>query len=181
MRDLRTFLRRNPGEVVIVVLQDYVSPFDVRDAMVRTGLIDYVATLTWGEPLPTLRELVETDRRLLVFSENIKDAPAPPWYHDAFTWIQDTPFLFRSAEEFSCEPFRGRPDSPLFLVNHWVSNFPPSPADALPANSEPVLRQRFERCWQERGRMPNIISVNFSETGDLFRVVDALNREVAAR
>jgi hypothetical protein len=181
MRDLRTFLRRNPGEVVILVLQDYVSPFDVRDAMVRTGLIDYVATLTWGEPLPTLRELVETDRRLLVFSENIKDAPAPPWYHDAFTWIQDTPFLFRSAEEFSCEPFRGRPDSPLFLVNHWVSNFPPSPADALPANSEPVLRERFARCWQERGRMPNIIAVNFSETGDLFRVVDALNREAAAR
>jgi hypothetical protein len=176
MRDLRAFLRQNPGEVVILVLQDYVSPFAVQDAMVRTGLIDYVATLTWGEPLPTLRQLVETDRRLLVFSENVKDAPAPPWYHDAFTWVQDTPFHFRSVAEFSCEPFRGTPESPLFLVNHWISDFPPSTRDALPANSEAVLRDRFEQCWRERGRMPNIISVNFSEIGDLHKVVEALNR-----
>lgn len=176
MRDTRRFLRANPGEVVIWVLQDYVSPFDVQDAMVRTGLIDYVATLRWGEPLPTLRALIETDRRLIVFSENIGTGQAPPWYHDAFTWIQDTPYLFLSAEEFTCEPFRGRPESPLFLVNHWVSNFPPSPADALPANSEAVLRDRFARCRAERGRLPNILSVNFYETGDLLRVVEALNR-----
>ncbi|GIW17911.1 MAG: hypothetical protein KatS3mg064_1068 [Tepidiforma sp.] len=177
MRDLRAFLRQHPGEVVILVLQDYVDPFDVEKAMTRTGLIDYAAVLEWGQPLPTLRQLIETDRRLLVFSENVKDAPAPPWYHDAFTWMQDTPFLFRSAEEFSCEPFRGRPDSPLFLINHWVSRFPPSTRDALPANSAEVLRSRIERCWQERGMMPNIISVNFSSIGDLFAVVEEVNRK----
>ncbi len=176
MRDIRAFLRQHPGEVVILVLQDYVDPFDVQAAMTRTGLIDYAAALEWGRPLPTLRELIETDRRLLVFSENVGDRPAPPWYHDAFTWMQDTPFLFRSVEEFSCEPFRGRPESPLFLVNHWVSNFPPSPRDALPANSAAVLRERLERCWQERGRMPNLVAVNFSETGDLLPVVEEVNR-----
>ena len=178
--ELRTFLRENPHEVVILFLQDYVDPYDVEAAFERRRLSDYVYTIVPGAPMPTLREMIEVDRRLLVLSENVGERPAPPWYHDGFALAQDTPYAFRSVEEFSCAPFRGEEDSPLFLVNHWISRFPPSPRDAETPNSFDVLYGRARQCEAERGHLPNMIAVNFYETGDLFAVVEALNTERGA-
>jgi hypothetical protein len=175
--ELATFLREHPHEVVILFLQDYVDPYDVEAALQRRRLIDYVYTIVPGEPLPTLREMIEVDRRVLVLSENVGDTPAPPWYHDGFVLTQDTPYAFRSVEEFSCAAFRGDGSSPLFLLNHWISRFPPSPRDAETPNSFDVLYGRARQCEAERGRLPNMLAVNFYETGDLFDVVDALNGE----
>src|SRR5690606_29412281 len=136
----------HPHEVVILVLQDYVDPFDVEASFERTRLIDYVYAIEPGTPLPTLREMIELDRRILVLSENLGSQEAPPWYADAFTLVQDTPFSFKSVSEFVCRPFRGEAASPLFMVNHWISRFPPSPDDAAGPNSYDVLYERARRC-----------------------------------
>ncbi len=175
MAEVAGFLSDHPHEVVIFFLQDYVDPFDVQDAFERTRLIDYVFTIEPGAALPTLREMIEVDRRLLVFSENVADKEAPPWYHPAFELTQDTPYGFRSVGAFVCDPFRGDQTSPLFLLNHWISRSPPSPAHAESPNSFDVMYGRARQCQEERGKLPNVIAVNFYETGDLFAVVEALN------
>ena len=177
MTELAAFLRDNPHEVVLLFLQDYVDPFDVQGSFERTRIIDYVYTLEPGAPLPTLREMIELDRRLVVLSENVGTQPAPTWYHDGFALVQDTPFSFRSPGQFVCDPYRGDESSPLFLLNHWISRFPPSPEDAATPNSYEVLYGRARQCQDERGRLPNLIAVNFYETGDLFAVVEALNND----
>lgn len=177
MSDLGGFLRDNPHEVVILFLQDYVDPFDVQASFERTRLIDYVYTIVPETPLPTLREMIELDRRVLVLSENLGTQEAPAWYHDGFALVQDTPYSFRTVEAFACTAFRGDAESPLFLINHWLSRSTPSPTDAEGANSFDVLYDRARRCQEERGRLPNLIAVNFYETGDLIDVVDALNSE----
>lgn len=175
LTSLRKFLDANPNEVVIIFLQDYVSPFDVEAAFMRTRLIDYVYTIEEGQPLPTLREMIEVDRRLLVLSENVGDAPAPPWYHDGFKLTQETPYEFRSVEELSCRPNRGLPGSPLFQLNHWIARLTPLPSDAEVLNAYDFLLARARQCESERGRFMNLVAVNFYEVGDVFRVVDTLN------
>ena len=50
-----------------------------------------------------------------------KDGSGVDWLHPAFEFSQETPFSFASAEEFSCEPNRGTIDSPLFVVNHFIT------------------------------------------------------------
>ncbi len=177
MSQLTSFLNENPHEVVLMVLQDYVEPAAVVASFERTRLIDYVYTLAPGAPMPTLREMIESGRRVVVFSENLDDPAAPAWYHSAFELIQDTPYSFRSATEFSCDPFRGEEESPFFLLNHWISRSSPTPRDAQEANAFDLLHGRATQCQQERGRLPNLIAVNFYETGDIFQVVDALNEE----
>jgi hypothetical protein len=175
LTSLRKFLDANPNEVVILFLQDYVSPFDVEAAFARTRVIDYVYTFEKGKPLPTLREMIEVDRRIVVLSENVGDNPAPPWYHDGFKLTQETPYEFRSVDELSCRPNRGLPESPLFQLNHWIARVTPLPSDAEVLNAYEFLLARARQCEAERGRFMNLIAVNFYEVGDVFRVVDTLN------
>lgn len=175
LRNLESFLVQNPGEVVILFLQDYVDPFDVEAAFTRARLIDYVYALDAGAPLPTLRELIELDRRVIVLSENVGDQDAPPWYHNGFAFAQETPYFFRNASELSCEANRGDEDAPFFLFNHWLTTPLPSPSDVRLLNDYEFMLERARECEEERGQLPNFIAVNFYESGDTFRVVDALN------
>ncbi len=107
-------------------------------------------------------------------TENAWRAPVP-WLHRGFELTQETPFAFHSADDPSCEPNRGAPDAPLFLVNHWIEDIAPKPEDAELLNARVVLLARLRECVSERGLTPNLVAVNFYRTGDLFAVIDEVN------
>jgi len=144
LEDIHRFLVTHPAEVVVVINQDYVTPADFVDAIGDAGLTRYAATLGSGR-WPTLREMVESGRRLVLLAEN--HAGAAPWYQLAYERLtQETPFHFDSAAELlaassTCPPNRGTPGAPLFLLNHWVTTAPiQRPSDAAKVNAyEPLL------------------------------------------
>jgi hypothetical protein len=178
---LRDFLVLHPGEVVMVVNQDYVTPADFVAAVREAGLERFV--YRGGAPFPTLGELVESGHRLILRAEN--HAGAAPWYRLAYEKeLQETPYHFTRVAQLvdpgslkaSCAPNRGPKDAPLFLLNHWITTDPaPLPSLAGEVNSAPVLLARARECQRLRGRFPNLIAVNFYRQGDLFRAVDELN------
>ena len=182
LADIRAFLDDNPSEVVMLILQDATSPGDTADAITAAGLADRAATLRpqagSDRPLPTLGELVATKKNLVVFAEK-GGRGAPPWYQRAFDWFQETPFTFTDAAQMGCEANRGRADAPLFLVNHWVVASPPDPATAAAVNARPRLEDRFRRCLAERGRLPNVVAVDFADQGDVVATLRDLNRSLA--
>jgi hypothetical protein len=51
----------------------------------------------------------------------------------------------------------------------------PDPAAATEANDIDVLRARVQQCWEERGRRPNIVAVDFFDVGGVMELVDSLN------
>ncbi len=176
--DVKTFLDTNPNEVVILDLQDATSPADTAAAIERAGLGDRVATLRRGEPLPTLGELIRSGRTLLVFAE--QGGPgAPAWYQQTYQWFQETPFTFKSLDDFNCMPNRGPVTAPMLLVNHWVSEGGlADPSVASEANSRDVLEKRMQTCLQQRGLLPNIVAVDFAGQGDLVSTARKLNDEL---
>lgn len=165
--DVKAFLQSHPDDVVMLIIQDATTPADTAGEIERAGLGDKAATLVKGQPLPTLRELINADKRLLVFAE--QGGPgAPSWYMPAYEdWFQETDYAFPSLEGFNCKPNRGKPDNPLFLVNHWVRASPPDPSKAAQANSRDALERRLLTCLKERGLVPNVLAVDFAEKGDL--------------
>jgi hypothetical protein len=174
LRDVRLFLDTHRGEVILIFVEDHAGAADIVAAFVASGLERYAyahpqADAEW----PTLGELVERDERLLVLVE--KAGGATPWYHAGFELAQETPFSFASPEEFSCAESRGRGESPLFLLNHWIEDLTPSPADAEEVNARALLLARAEQCREGRERLPNLVAVNFYGLGDVFEVVDVLN------
>jgi hypothetical protein len=153
LTNIRRFLDENPDEFVIVFIQDAVSPEDTAKAFDRSGLTRYVHTHRRDEPWPQMRELIASDERLLVMAEE-HGGEGPPWYHDGFELTQETPYVFHSLEEVEdkrgCEPNRGSPNSPLFLINHWIERVNPSPGLAEKVNDRDVLLRRARRCARRR-------------------------------
>ena len=170
----RDFLVQNPGEVLVFVIEDYVTPADVEAAFRESGLERFVYRGGVTPPFPTLREMIDSDERLVVFGEN--DATGVPWYHPAFETIQETPYTFHAPGEFSCRPNRGGATAPLFQINHWIETTPtPKPSNAAIVNAHEFLLARARQCQKERGRLPNILAVDFALTGDVVGVAAELN------
>ena len=182
--EIREFLVTHPADVLVVVNQDYVTPSDFVGAVAAAGLERYALVPPAASGWPTLGELIERDQRLVVLAEN--EAGAAPWYQLAYERLtQETPFSFSAAAQLtgparvpaSCGPNRGTAAAPLFLVNHWINTDPvPRPGNAAVVNAYDALLGRARECQRIRGRRVNLLAVDFYERGDLFGVVDSLNR-----
>ena len=175
-RAIARFLAQNPEEVLIVDIEDYTRPKDTVALIERTGLADYVYEGPDGPPWPTLREMVDSGRRLLLVVEH-RTAGAPRWYRPAYRSVfQETPFRFKTPAQMSCAPGRGSPSNSLFLINNWIDTDPtPKPSNAAKVNAYDFLLGRARRCERERDRFPNVLNVDFFAEGQPERVIASLN------
>ena len=174
--DLTTaFLDEHPDEVVTLLIESHVSAEDTAAAVAQSGLDGYVRTQPPGAPWPTLREMIASGRRLVVFTES--GGGAPGWYLSLYEHSWETAYSFRTPADMSCAPNRGDPRHPLFVLNHFISDPVADRAMAAQINHDPTLLDRARRCMRESGRLPNFVAVDFYDVGGLFAVVDALNQE----
>jgi hypothetical protein len=178
LRHVRAFLARNPGEVLILSFEDSVTPEDTERVMREAGLLDDAWRGDVTASGPTLREMIDAGRRLLVMAE--EQTGGLPWLKAQFELAQETPFAFATpaalAAPGSCAPNRGRRRNPMLLVNHWVDTSPaPRPSLARVVNARDFLLGRARRCARERGGPPTLLAVDFAGVGDVFDVVDELN------
>ena len=174
LREIEDFLVTHPDEVIIIIFQDAISVELTVEVMASVGLSD--RAWSWDStvsPLPTLRVLIEAGKNLVVTGEH--GEPPPSWYHHAWDLITDTPYDFWEVEDFDCSRFRGKPESPLFLVNHWVGRPLPTEEGAAEVNTLDSLTARTSSCEATRDRQINILAVDFYNHGDLFSMVDQLN------
>lgn len=174
LETFRTFLTHHPGEVLLVIVQDEgVTLAELAAAVEAAGLRDVVYPGPFAAPWPTLGELVSRNQRLLLFVEHAQGGPA--WLPNAYDVFQETPFQFSTPESMTCARNRGGRANSLFLVNHFIESVPPRPTAAAPVNTLEFLERRARRCQRERRRVPNIIAVDFWETGDVVGAARALN------
>jgi len=175
LAEIREFLTTHPHEVMILFFQDAVGSELMSQAFSEANLASIAYTHRPGEAFPTLREMILNGTRLVISSES--HGPPPDWYHYGWDLFFDTPYSFKGIDEFNCDLYRGDEDSPLFLLNHWLSDPSglPDAKGAIDANSFDVLYKRASDCWAARGQIPNLVTVDFYATGDLISVVNALN------
>jgi hypothetical protein len=167
----------------VIIIEDYVSPADLVAAVKESGLDEYVYKGAIDRSSPTLGEMISSGRRVVLMAEN--QAGTAAWYRNGYgDVLQETPYRFKRASELTdpaglaktCAPNRGSKDNPLFLLNHWIDTSPaPKPSNAAKVNEHQALVARARECERRRGRVPNMIAVDFYATGDLFQVVEELN------
>ena len=177
--EVSDFLARNRGEVVVIYVEPFVPAEDVEAAFRRAGMLDDLARLDPSLPMPTLRQLGDAGRRVLVVTERDADA-AHPWYHDDDIFIQDTPLGITNAADLSCELNRGSAENPLLMLNMWADVFPPRVAPNVAFNDEELILDLAAECEQERDHLVNLIGVDFYDQGGLLDAVDQLNAERVA-
>ena len=170
---IASFLKDNPRQVLVLIVEDYVPPATVEKAFGAAGLTPYLAALPTHGMLPTLGQLIDSHHRLLVFAE--EKGGTPSWYMPAFEFIEDTPLGALHPGQLSCARYRGSIDSQLLLINHWVPPFPPSPTVNAQIGRAPFLRARVERCIADRGIHGAIVAVDFYQRTAVVDVAKELN------
>lgn len=175
LKDIADFLSENPNEVVTIVFESYISAESTKDAFVESGLIQYVYTYDDNIGWPTIGEMVALNKRVVVFTDT--DGGTFDWYMDIWDYCFDTEWHNVEKEDFNCEKKRGSLDNDLFILNHFLyGGFDlPSEEKAEIANSNPFFQERVSQCQNERGQIPNFITVDFYSIGDIFDVVNYIN------
>lgn len=184
LAEVRAFLDARPGEVIAFILETNADTVgreaQIRDAFAASGLLTYVHAQAPGAPWPTLGEMVAGGDRLVVLTDDASNAgcgAAPcPWYH--YLWSSfafETPFSNQTPESFTCNDLRGEPGNDLFILNHFLTQNNGSPFLAALVNGHPTIEARARDCWSFQRQMPNFVTVDYYEIGDVTRAVDLLN------
>ncbi|MFE9236547.1 hypothetical protein [Streptomyces sp. NPDC007007] len=175
LEDIGDWLRAHPTEIVTLIVQDDISPEETEQAFGEAGLVDllHAPDADPDAPWPTLAEMIDSGRRLVVFAEKA-DGPAP-WYRNFYRYGMETPFAFRSPAEMTCVPNRGGTGKRLFLLNHFITNAGGSRLDAGRVNAREWVLERARACEAERGSPVTFIAVDYSTIGDALGAVDELN------
>jgi hypothetical protein len=174
LTEMRTYLRSNPGAVLMVVLESYVRDASLQQAFKATDTEQYAATLDHNRPLPTLGELVASGKRMVVFTEKPPSGTVP-WLNDAFAWTQDTPLGNRAPGDFTCKRFRGTRTSPMLMLNNWIERFPPSRSAQRAVLTDAFLTKRIATCEKERDMPVTGVAVDFYDEGDIVKVAAQQN------
>ncbi len=177
--EIDEWMSTHPDEFLVIVIEDVVSPKETAQAFQRAGLLRWVYDPKTDEVPPTLGQLIERDKRLLVMAERDNGDGKFPWYQSAFDLMQETPYTFKSVKEIgsreSCRPNRGEPDSPLFQMNNWIEKVPRDPRLQGEINAYDVLLRRARLCSRIRDLEPNVLAVDYYNEGDVLGVANVLN------
>jgi hypothetical protein len=171
--EIKSFLDCHPREIVTIIFESYISAAATEKAFEDSGLVDYVRTQAKGAPWPTLRELIDANERVVVFTDSEPGVPA--WYMDEWQYTWQNPYAAESAADFSCDVDRGSIDNPIFIMNHFLTKPLAMPELAEQVNHNPLFLDRARQCQKETGKLPNFVTVDFYGIGDLFDVVKSLN------
>ena len=171
---IRSFLERNPDQVIILFDEDYAAEPDLQSAFQRAGLFRYLDTLQSGQPLPTLEALIRSRHNVLVFAQK-ETSGKYPWDMNGFQWIQDTPLGAQKPAQFTCRLYRGQPSNPLLMMNNWADTFPPRLTPNLPLVKRAFILARARQCIAQRGRIPNLILTDYYNRGNVVGAAAELN------
>lgn len=177
LEEIRTFLDANPREVLVIGIQNETSVAQVVDSIEASGLDAYAHVQEPGAPWPSLRAMIEADRRVVWISDEA--AGGPPWFHAESELVYGSPCCPVFIADLTCEtetpPFEGG----LYFLRHHLTR--PIALESLAAsiNYDPLLSDRLERCTQEVA-LPNLVNVDYYDIGDVFRAVDTLNQATGA-
>jgi hypothetical protein len=117
-------------------------------------------------------QLIAAGTRLVVFTD---ERGVLPWHHYVWDYASETPYSFETPADLSCAPNRGDPAQPLFILNHFLTQVLGSPQLAEQINHDPLFIERALACQAERSRLPNFVTVDFYDIGDVFPVTTTLN------
>ena len=128
LAEIAAWLRAHPRDIVTFILEAKITEPQTLGALAAAGLAsaDGMADARFplfhaaggpGTPWPTLRDMIETNARLVVFTDD--PAATGGWHLHWPSWGWETPY---NDPTFTCAHGRGDPGGnphPVFILNHY--------------------------------------------------------------
>ena len=172
--EIREFLESNPQEVVTIIFESYIDGDEMAAVFAEAELTQFAHPQAVGSDWPTLGALIDSGKRLVVFTD--RDGGARDWYLPVWDFAFETPYSFATPGDLSCEPNRGDPSHSLFILNHFLTQTFGSPELAEQVNYNPLLEDRIAECTERNAKSPNFVTVDFYNIGDTLLDVDVMNQ-----
>jgi len=174
---IRKFLESHPTEVLTILFECYVPFEKVEPEFEKAGLMKFVHSQPKGKPWPTVKEMIASGKRLVVFSSCMDFIP-DNWYHYEFDYVSETPYANHKISDFDFCIDRGYKTNTLFVLNNFLYGFKGTGSfrKAKKANNFRFLLDRGKRFMVETGKIPNFLTVDFYNRGNVFKVADSLNK-----
>lgn len=200
---LKTFLDKNPHEIITI----FLNVFDLNQMQKQlpevfhtTAIDSYMLVQAIDQEWPTLRQIIASNKRLIVFSDEHISGPGFNYYDDFF-YTND--YGFKTLEQLNADtahsaltnkawlrkvaaienPNENNPDNTLFDLGHNITpGLASNPTVSYQAHAFNIVIDHVKRCNETlliKGNsiIPNFISVDFYDQNmnDLKRAVTQLN------
>lgn len=173
LEEIREFLDENPGEVITLIIESYLSHDLTADAFDAAGLTPYTYVHT-GSAWPALGQMIDAGTRVVVLQDRAVDATYP-WLMNVWSHAFETHFSAATPEDFSCDVNRGTVSNDLFIFNHFLTVVFGAPELAEQVNYNPLLVDRINECEAAHATPANFVTVDFVDIGDAVSAVKTLN------
>jgi len=169
---VKRFMENNKGEIITINFQDETrGEMDVASVFEEAGLSEYASEHKRGESWPTLHEMIDSGKRLVVFGNS--GYSRAPWFLVESEHAWASPYYAETIKQFECG--NAVEDRQVYILSHFLTAPYAMPPLAAKANKKDIIVGRAARCWKETGRRPNIILFDFATVGDVVEAVSMLN------
>ena len=181
LNQIKDFLINHSNEVITLILEDYSTSIALSNAFEISGLSEYLFEYSDINAWPTLQEMIDSNKRLVVFTDN-DDENGPSSHHFLWSYAVETHYDNESATNFSCDYNRGDEENDLFIFNHFISNYLLYATNSEAylgeiqlINSYEFLSNRVMECISQTNKFPNFITIDFVDYGEADQLVNELN------
>ncbi|CAG9939734.1 unnamed protein product [Clonostachys rosea f. rosea IK726] len=187
---IKTWLDANPREVVTLLIgngDDAIQIEEFKPHFEASGAQDiaFVPGTKLGlDDWPTLGEMIDSGKRLVVFMDYYSDTSKVPYILPQFDYYVETPFSPTDDNFFNCDVDRPSKDTPaagrMVFANHNLNEeiagiLIPDQLRASQTNSQGNIRQQTEICVSNYGRNPNVVLLDFVSEGEVIAAQKTLN------
>ncbi|MCP4675786.1 MAG: hypothetical protein GY854_09835 [Deltaproteobacteria bacterium] len=192
LSDVVDYLDVNPRQVVSILLTSKIQTKALIAEIQDSVIAPWLGSLKDLPSLPTLEEIIQSEKRLFLFVDvatSVDDPDAgvdggleqvPPWLHFFQEHLWATRDDFTSVNEMNCNPPGGSSEASLYIVNHFLA---PGQMDAGTTdvksraelvNQTPFLENRLQNCAKQHDQKPSFVVVDFFNK-DVITAVNAVN------
>ncbi|MEE2758632.1 MAG: hypothetical protein VYA86_01485 [Candidatus Thermoplasmatota archaeon] len=177
LSQLHEKMNQSQNDVVTLLLEVYVPYGHVEYILEMSGLLEHAHVQNLNEEWPTIREMVDNRKNLVVFIEGAFDSEYP-FLHSFTEHGWTTNYADRTPEGMNCDVLRGDSEQPVWHLNNWLAlesgltDFQRAPI----VNAYDFLLNRSLDCWETHGSRPTFIAVDWWTEGEAVNVTLTLNQ-----
>lgn len=159
MDQVNNYLENNPDRILTFFL-DIDLPIDtLKKVFEEKGLIKYFHKQAENAAWPTLNEMAQSQKRIVLFTmESIFNKP--DWLHHVWNYAVEPYFSLFEAPNFLGEFLKGDPKNDLLIINDFnipSNRIEKNPVYIIDQNTNHYLLSHCLSLWRNTGKAPNFI------------------------
>lgn len=159
--EIKNYLDQKPDKIFNLFLDFSTNVNELNDIFQEVGIDHYLYTFDPHEGWPTIKNMIEKNRRLVVFAMQ-DHRNSPEWLLYVWDHAVEPYFSIWEAPVFKSEFLKGDPKNGLLIYNDY--NFPQKSESVknrkYDTSLNPYLIEHIKNTWFNTGKTPNFIMLD---------------------